>query len=230
MLSKAASSTIFKVFGTTRPGIEPRSAGPLNQLWGIWKMTGIVTIYFDSKQQTTWFPFQRKTPLSLMYFTIPFCYSSMHCWENYFVMPLRSFVMSLLMSSTPSKWILPNDPLELKKKKTTRCKISWIGRLFQYGNVPLSQELPDAQYTQYHYFSDIAKSLVIIFQTLPFFYVQVICNHSNGQPTIATNFTCSTLISVLLVGGSLSSGVILYLLMTPFELIILVKNVCDMVL
>ena len=29
MLSKEASSTIFKVFGMTRPGIEPRSPGPL---------------------------------------------------------------------------------------------------------------------------------------------------------------------------------------------------------
>ena len=29
MLSKVVSSTIFKVFGMTRPGIEPRSPGPL---------------------------------------------------------------------------------------------------------------------------------------------------------------------------------------------------------
>ena len=29
MLSKAASSTVFWVFGMTRPGIEPRSPGPL---------------------------------------------------------------------------------------------------------------------------------------------------------------------------------------------------------
>ena len=29
MLIKAASSTILKVFGMTRPGIEPRSPGPL---------------------------------------------------------------------------------------------------------------------------------------------------------------------------------------------------------
>ena len=29
MLSKAASSTIFLVFGIIRPGIEPRSPGPL---------------------------------------------------------------------------------------------------------------------------------------------------------------------------------------------------------
>ena len=29
MLSKAVSSTIFYVFGMTRPGIDPRSPGPL---------------------------------------------------------------------------------------------------------------------------------------------------------------------------------------------------------
>ena len=29
MLSKVGSSTIFKVFGMTQPGIEPRSPGPL---------------------------------------------------------------------------------------------------------------------------------------------------------------------------------------------------------
>ena len=29
MLSKEVSSTILKVFGMTRPGIEPRSPGPL---------------------------------------------------------------------------------------------------------------------------------------------------------------------------------------------------------
>ena len=29
MLSKGVSSTIFKVFGMMRPGIEPRSPGPL---------------------------------------------------------------------------------------------------------------------------------------------------------------------------------------------------------
>ena len=29
MLSKVVSSSIFKVFGMTRPGIEPRSPGPL---------------------------------------------------------------------------------------------------------------------------------------------------------------------------------------------------------
>ena len=29
MLSKVISSSIFKVFGMTRPGIEPRSPGPL---------------------------------------------------------------------------------------------------------------------------------------------------------------------------------------------------------
>ena len=34
VLSKEVSSTIFKVFGMTRPGIEPRSPGPLGQWAG----------------------------------------------------------------------------------------------------------------------------------------------------------------------------------------------------
>ena len=39
-----------------------------------------------------------------------------------------------------------DDPLELgEKKKVARSKIRWIGRLFQYGDVLLGQELPDAQ-------------------------------------------------------------------------------------
>ena len=58
MLSKAASSTIFWVFGMTWPGIEPQSAGPLAktelfdielfwhlncvlmQNWIVWNRTG----------------------------------------------------------------------------------------------------------------------------------------------------------------------------------------------
>ena len=36
VLSKAVSSTIFKVFGMTRPGIEPRSSGPLTNTLPTW--------------------------------------------------------------------------------------------------------------------------------------------------------------------------------------------------
>ena len=40
MLNKEASSTIFKVFGMTRPGIEPRSPGPLENTLTITPMSG----------------------------------------------------------------------------------------------------------------------------------------------------------------------------------------------
>ena len=38
VLSKEVSSTIFKVFGMTRPGIEPRSTGPLANHVEIWSL------------------------------------------------------------------------------------------------------------------------------------------------------------------------------------------------
>ena len=41
MLSKEASSTIFWVFGMTRPGIEPRSPGPLANTLTARPMSGI---------------------------------------------------------------------------------------------------------------------------------------------------------------------------------------------
>ena len=41
VLSKEASSTIFKVFGMTRPGIETRSPGPLANTLPTWPMNAI---------------------------------------------------------------------------------------------------------------------------------------------------------------------------------------------
>ena len=51
-------------------------------IWGLWKVTGLVlqTIYFNSKQQTTWFPLQSNPPSSLMHFSILLCHASMHYW------------------------------------------------------------------------------------------------------------------------------------------------------
>ena len=42
MLSKDASSTIFWVFGMTRPGIEPRSPGPMANTLAARPMSGII--------------------------------------------------------------------------------------------------------------------------------------------------------------------------------------------
>ena len=46
MLSKEASSTIFWVFGMTRPGIEPRSPGPLANTLTARPMSGMERISF----------------------------------------------------------------------------------------------------------------------------------------------------------------------------------------
>ena len=47
MLSKVVSSTIFKVFGMTRPGIEPRSPGPLANTLTAGPMS---RIYIDERE------------------------------------------------------------------------------------------------------------------------------------------------------------------------------------
>ena len=76
-----------------------------------------------------------------MHFSIPLCHTSMHCWKYSSGMPLGSIVTALLMASRLSKQVPLMIPMSLgKRKKVTRSKIRWIGRLFQYG-----QELPDAQ-------------------------------------------------------------------------------------
>ena len=49
MLSKEVSSTIFKVFGMTRPGIEPRSPGPMVNTLPTWTMS-VVDVVTEMKQ------------------------------------------------------------------------------------------------------------------------------------------------------------------------------------
>ena len=118
-----------------------------------------------------------------MYFLILLCHASLYCWKTSIGMALNSVVTNFLMVSTSSKWIHLMIPLSLRKrKKAIWSKIRLIGRLFQYIDVPLDQEL------QSYYFSDMPKSLVIIFQTLFFFFhVQLIFDHSNYQLTITTH-------------------------------------------
>ena len=56
MLSKEASSTNFWVFGMTRPGIEPRSPGPLANITMTWIREGktfCVTCYLETKSFKT---------------------------------------------------------------------------------------------------------------------------------------------------------------------------------
>ena len=82
-------------------------------------------------------------------------------------------------------------------KKVTQSKIRWIKRLFQYGDVPLSQELQNAQHTQSDYFLDMLKSSVIIFQTA-LFHVQQSVKQSTDDHHIPPALM---LTSVLFVEG-----------------------------
>ena len=61
MLSKVVSSTIFKVFGMTRPGIEPRSpgplantltAGPMSRSIVFYNLTFLITIFIADHHTT----------------------------------------------------------------------------------------------------------------------------------------------------------------------------------
>ena len=80
-----------------------------------------------------------------MHFSILLCHTSMHCWKDASGMPVSSIVTALLMASTSSKQVPLMIPLSLGKRKVTHSKIRWIGRFFQYNDVLLGQELPDAQ-------------------------------------------------------------------------------------
>ena len=71
----------------------------------------------------------------------------MHCWNDSSGMPLSSGRHYGLLDGLYTFKMGPlDDPIELgEKNKVARSKIRWIGRLFQYGDVLLRQELPDAQ-------------------------------------------------------------------------------------
>ena len=80
-----------------------------------------------------------------MHFLILLCRASIHFWKDSSRMPFNTIVTGLLIASMPSNRVLLMIPLSLRKrKKVTLSKIRWIGRLFQYSNVFLSQELSDA--------------------------------------------------------------------------------------
>ena len=58
------------------------------------------------------------------------------------------------------KMVPLDDPHELGRgRKTKWSKIRWTGKMFKYSDVPLGQELLDAQNTQSRYYSYIPKSL-----------------------------------------------------------------------
>ena len=110
---------------------------------------------------------------------------------------LNSVVTPILVTSTPSKYSVEPE----KKDKFTQSKIRWVERLFQYGDVPLRKELPDAQHTQSCYFSNVSKSSVIISQTQSFFmsnWLAIIrsvnwrlpCSYLPGSLNVDLSSTC----------------------------------------
>ena len=80
-----------------------------------------------------------------MYFPILLCHTSMHC--------LCIFLRCPLAPSLRPSWWLPchqnGSPLILlslgKRKKVRQSKVKWIGGLFPYGDIALSQELLQGQ-------------------------------------------------------------------------------------
>ena len=81
-----------------------------------------------------------------------------------------------------------NYPLKLgEKKKVTRSKIRWVGRLFQDSNVPLSQEMQNVQHSQSRYSSDMTKSSLIITHNTFLFHNHLTCYHLSSQMTVATH-------------------------------------------
>ena len=62
MLSKVVSSSIFKVFGMTRPGIEPRSPGPLANTLTAGPMSRFIWLYRYSKSGAVMFSSSQYKP------------------------------------------------------------------------------------------------------------------------------------------------------------------------
>ena len=89
-------------------------------------------------------------PFSLMHFSL-LCHASMRCWKDSSAMPLSSVATELynfLMCPCV-------DSLCLEKR---------IWKLFQYSNVPLVKELPDAQHSQFCYYISCSLVLTSLFK------------------------------------------------------------------
>ena len=93
--------------------------------------------------------------------------------------------------------------ISLIPEKGKKSKIGWIEDLFKYGDALHSLEQLDDQHTQFHNFSDMPKSSVIIFQTLSFFLSFLTYGHLNSQLMTTTCLTHLTLTSVQHVEGFL---------------------------
>ena len=89
----------------------------------------------------------------------------------------------------------------VKRKKNTMNKIRWIVKLFRFSDVPPHQKLPNAQHTHSHYFLDMFKFLVIIFQTHHPFSCSADLRSFNQLMITIPHFIHLMLTSVLFVEG-----------------------------
>ena len=101
MLSKEASSTIFWVFGMTRPGMEPRSPGPLTMAWWLVFTNG----------QETWVQSQVE---------------SYHRLKKWHLMP-PCLTLSIIRNGSRVKWSNPGKGVT--PFPTPWCSNYWKGSL-----------------------------------------------------------------------------------------------------
>ena len=109
-----------------------------------------------------------------MHFLILLCQTSMHGWKDSSEMFLNSVVTALLMTSTPSKWVLLMIPFSLGKRKNPTEQ-----------NQRNREVIRVRRCSSFRYFTNVPKSSVTIFHILP--PPKLTCNHSNIQPTITTH-------------------------------------------
>ena len=115
MLSKAASSTIFWIFGMTWPGIELRSPGPLANTLLIrpmaWSLKGLFYgfIWLPTKSDLTWSHFIVRRPCTNWDPCMAITKNFWPCWQSPFgvsQVPSNklSFVIQVLLVGKASHW------------------------------------------------------------------------------------------------------------------------------
>ena len=151
---------------------------------------------FNSKQQTTWFPFWSNLlkANTLSHLSLPSLYALL---EEFFWDALQLCCYNPLECLKTFKPSFLMIPLSLVEKKVIGSKIRWKREVVL---VLFSQEMLAVQYTQFYYFSNTPKSSVIIFFMSSWFtIIQTVTQRSPHT----TCLTCSTLTSVLFVEGLL---------------------------
>ena len=150
----------------------------------VWKVKKLVsqTIYFNSKEQTKSILFKVIDP-KFNARPITLCHIFIHRWKDSpgillsSVKPpdgLRAFITGLL--DTRRKEKSQHQGKRKKNQDQGKRVVVPVGRCCSRSNT----------HTQSRYFLDTLKPSVIIFQTV-LFHLQLICNYSNSQSTIATH-------------------------------------------